>query len=84
MPRINEIDQRVLATLTGRDRLKALLSEKGMTLTAFAAKHNAWVENVSRCLSGERQYPEIREALASELELDRTTVDDLIDGDRAA
>lgn len=83
MARINDIDRRVLATLTGRDRLKALLGERGFTLRAFAEKHNLWVENVSRCLSGERSLPEIRDAIASELELDRSTVDRLIDGEAA-
>lgn len=78
--RINDLDRRVLGVLDGRDKLKALLREKGLQLRDFAEKHNYWVENVSRCLSGERPLPEIREALAGELGLSRAEVDALIDG----
>lgn len=81
MANINEIDRRVLATLTGRDRIKALLAEKGMTLRDFAEKHNEWVENVSRCIGGERPLPKIRSKLAKELKLKRAEIDSLIDGE---
>lgn len=84
MDGINEIDQRVLATLTGRDRIKALLQERGLSLKGFAEKHNEWVENVSRCIAGERPLPELREKIAVELGLQRREVDRLIDGDQAA
>lgn len=84
MPRINEIDRRVLATLTGRDKLKALLAEKGLNLKAFAERHNEWVENVSRCLSGDRPLPEIRDRLAGDLGMSRAEIDRLIDGEQAA
>jgi predicted DNA-binding transcriptional regulator len=80
MARINEIDRRILATMTGRDRIKALLDEKGLNLKEFAEKVNEWVENVSRCISGERPLPEVRDKLAEELELTREQVDSLIDG----
>jgi hypothetical protein len=76
--RINEIDKRILRTLTGRDRIKALLAERDLTLKSFAAKHNEWVENVSRCISGDRPLPVIRDKLAHELELTRDQVDALI------
>lgn len=84
MARINEIDREVLESLTGRDKLKALLSAKGMTLTDFAKKHNFWVEHVSRCLANERPHSEIRDAMASELGLSREKVDRLIDGEKVA
>lgn len=83
MGRINEIDQRVLATLTGGEKIKALLAEKGLTLKDFARAHGEWVENVSACIRGERQLPEVRDALATELGLTREQVDELI-GQKAA
>lgn len=83
MARINEIDLRVLGALKGRDKLKALLAGRGLTLTEFAEKHNVWVENVSRCIAGERPLPEVREKLAAELGIDRATIDHLIDGEAA-
>lgn len=83
MARINEVDRRVLDAMGGREKLKLLLSEKGLTLKQFAEKHNEWVENVSRCISGERPLPEIREKLAAELGIDRGMVDTLIDGPKA-
>ena len=81
---INELDRRVLRALPGREKIKALLSKKGMNLTAFAEAHNEWVEKVSMCIRGERPYPEIREKIARELELDRSEIDHLIDGEKAA
>jgi len=78
-PRINDLDRRVLGVLDGRDKLKALLRERGLSVGDFARKHNVWVESVSRCLSGERPYPEIRDSLAADLGLTRAEVDDLID-----
>lgn len=80
MGRINDIDARVLDALSGRDKIKALLSDNGLTLSAFAKKRNFWVEHVSRCLSGDRAQEEIRDALADELELSREKIDELIDG----
>ena len=85
MARINEVDRRVLAAMGGREKLKLLLAERGLNLTTFAERHNRWVEDVSRCIGGERPLPEIRDALAAELEMDRAAIDALIDGpDRKA
>lgn len=81
MAPINDTDRRVLDAMSGRDKIKALLSERGMTLRAFAEKHNHWVEHVSRCLAGDRPFQEIRDALAHELEMERAEIDALIDGD---
>lgn len=83
MPRINELDRRVLATLSGGEKVKALLSDKGLSLAAFAEKHNLWVQNVSYCVHGDRPLPEIREKLAAELDLSRAALDSLIDGTAA-
>lgn len=83
MARINEIDRQVLAALPGRDKLKALLTARGLGLKGFAKKHGVWVQEVSICLRGERPLPEIRDLIAGELELPRRTVDELIDGKAA-
>lgn len=80
MEDFNDLDKRVLATMTGRDRIKALLAEKGLNLKDFAEKHNEWVMNVSYCLSGERPLPKIRKKLAKELGLPLETITRLIDG----
>lgn len=83
MADINEIDLRILRQLDGRERLKLLLKEKGLSLQDFARKHNVWVQDVSACLGGTRECPEIREALALELGLSREQIDAEI-GRRAA
>lgn len=80
MARFNEIDRQVLAALPGRDKLKALLSARGLGLKDFAQKRGLWVQEVSICLRGERPLSEIRDALADELGIDRAVVDELIDG----
>lgn len=81
MTDFNELDRRVLGALDGRERLKLLLRDKGLQLQDFARKHNFWVEQLTFCLKGERPYPEIRDALAAELDLDRAVIDQLIDGE---
>lgn len=81
---INDLDRKVLEQLDGRDKIKALLKARGLQLKDFAEKYNLWVMNVSRCLSGERPLPEIRDHLAGELEMARKDIDRLIDGDPKA
>lgn len=76
---ISEIDRRILSTLSGSDRMKALLADAGHSLTSFARKHNLWVQEVSRCIAGKRNLDEIRSALARELNLSRDEVDSIID-----
>jgi transcriptional regulator with XRE-family HTH domain len=83
MPRINEIDRQVLATLTGGEKIKALLARRGLNLKQFAEKHGEWVQNVSYCIRGDRPLPEIREKLARELEMDRAAIDALLDSTSA-
>lgn len=82
MTDFNDLDRRIIAALSGRDRIKLLLRERGLQLQEFARKHNLWVEQVSQCIRGVRDYPEIRDALAAELGLTRTQIDELIDGAR--
>lgn len=83
MAGINEIDQRVLAALTGAEKIKALLDERGLSVKEFAGKHSEWPERVSECIRAVRPWPEIRDALAAELELPRAMIDELIDGKAA-
>lgn len=80
MADFNELDRRILDVLDGRERLKLLLKDRGLSVQDFAQKHNVWVEQVSMCLKGDRPYGEIRDALAAELEITRETVDAMIDG----
>lgn len=84
MARINEIDRQVIEALPGSEKIKALLAKRGLSLKEFAGKHAEWPEMVSDCIRGARPLPEIREKLAQELELDRATIDALIDGREAA
>lgn len=78
MARINEIDRQVIVALPGSEKIKALLSHRGLSLKEFAGKHGEWPEAVSDCIRGERPLPEIREKLARELGLSRRTIDELI------
>lgn len=79
MGSINEIDRQVIAALPGSEKIKALLSKRGLSLKEFAGKHAEWPEMVSDCIRGARPLPEIREKLATELGLSRATIDQLID-----
>lgn len=76
--RINELDREVLGALSASEKTKALLRAKGLGLKDFARKYNHWVSDVSRCLAGEREFPEIRNDLASELGWTREEVDLLL------
>lgn len=84
MSRINEVDRQVLEALPGADKIKALLqSKRGLSVKEFAGKHSEWPERVSDCIRGVRPHPQIRDALAAELDLSRKAVDELIDGKAA-
>jgi hypothetical protein len=82
---MSELDKRILESLTGAERIRALLRGKGYpTHREFAVATGRYVEEVSMCLTGARRYDEIREDLARILEVDRAEVDRLIDGDQPA
>lgn len=83
MGSINEIDRQVIDALPGSEKIKALLSKRGLSVKEFAGKHSEWPERVSDCIRNVRPHPEIREKLAVELSLPRTTIDELIDGKAA-
>lgn len=80
----NDLDKRVLAAMDGRDRLRLLLKERGLSIQDFAQKRNLWVEQVSMCLKGTRTYHEVRDALSDELDVDRIEIDRMIDGPKTA
>jgi len=74
-------DRRLAAELSGSDKIAALLRARGWTLASYARSRGWWPEQVKMALSGARPYPEIREALAQDLDLPRAEIDRLIDGD---
>lgn len=81
MEQVNEVDARVLGAMSGAERVRMLLREAGFpTLTDFAFELKTHAQTVSYCINGDREYPEIRDALAKHLGLDRSEVDLLIDG----
>ena len=49
-----------------------------MSLKDFAEKHGFTAQEVSQCLAGYRRHEKIREALALELAVDRSEVDELL------
>lgn len=49
------------------------------TITAFAYKYGFSKPEVSQCLSGYRPHEKIRDALATELGVERSEIDALID-----
>lgn len=79
MPRINEVDRRVLGGLSGSEKIKALLAERGSSVKEFARTHGEWIEAVSACIRGVRPLSEIRDKLAADLGLPRAEIDRLID-----
>lgn len=84
MVQVNEVDARVLGAMSGAERIRMLLREAGFkTLTDFAFKVRTHAQTVSYCINGDREYPEIRDALAKELGLTRSEIDEMIDGPKA-
>lgn len=85
MPRLNEIDRRVLDSLTGRAKIDALLTDRGIpTVRALALALDEFPDDVSRCLSGHQgrrpTMDRIRDKVAGVLDVDRETIDDLLGG----
>lgn len=86
MPRLNEIDSRVLESLTGRDKLEALLTDRGYpTVRSIAEATGEFPDDVSRCMGGQRTrrrptLDRIRTKLADLAGLTREQVDELLGG----
>lgn len=86
MPRLNEIDRRVLESMTGRAKLDALLMDHGYpTMRSLADAIGEHYTDVSRCLSGHvgQRRPtmsRIRDKVAEVVGLSREAVDDLLGG----
>ena len=81
----SELDQRVLKSLTGRDKLNALLADQGLpTVRAVALAFLEHEENVSRCLGGSTDrrptMERIRTKLSKALTLERSELDGLLGG----
>ena len=85
MTKLNELDRRVLESLSGRAKLDALLADHGCpTVRAVALAIQEHEENVSRCLSGHQgrrpTMDRIRDKLAALVSLERADVDTLLGG----
>lgn len=81
MPLVNETEARILNAMSGAERVRMLLREAGFkTLTEFAYTIPTHSQTVSYCINGDREYGEIREAIAKALSLSRAEIDALIDG----
>lgn len=76
----NDLNRRVLAALRPNEKIRALLRERGLEFQDIAAGRGWWIEQVSQCARGAREYPEIRDAFAEALDLTREQIDELIDG----
>lgn len=76
------IDKRLARDLSGPDKLRALLRARYRTMQRFAQAHGLYPQQVTMTLDGDRAYPEVRDALAKDLDLPRAEIDWLIDGDR--
>lgn len=79
----NDLDRRVLAALQSNEKIRALLRERGLEYSDIASRGGWWIEQVSQCARGARNYPEIRDAFAEALGLTREQIDELIDGPKA-
>lgn len=81
MPLVNETEARILSVMSGAERVRMLLRQAGFkTLTDFAYTIPTHSQTVSYCINGDREYSEIRNAIASALGLSRAEIDALIDG----
>jgi plasmid maintenance system antidote protein VapI len=83
MRQINEIDRRIIAkrvaAISGADRMKELLASRGLTVTGAAKRMRVDRTQLSRCLSGRRMDPQMRDKLARLLGRPRAFVDRTLD-----
>ena len=75
----NGIDRLLASELSGSDKIYALLRARGYTYASFAREHGFWPEQVKLAVYGDRPYPQIRDAIAKTLGLDRAEIDRLLD-----
>lgn len=75
------IDRRLAKELTGRAKLRALIAARYGTMQKFAQVRGLYPQQVTMTLKGDRAYPEVRDALADDLDLPRSEIDRLIDGE---
>lgn len=73
------VDKRLADELSGREKLKALITARFGTLQAFAGEHGMWPIRLSKELSGDRRDPEIRAQMAAALDLPVAEVNLLLD-----
>lgn len=77
------VDRRLATELSGADKLSALLRARGYSLASYARARGFWPEQVKMALYGMRPYPEVRDALAADLDIPRDEIDRLIDEGQA-
>ena len=85
MSKRTDLDQRVLGSLSGREKIDALLMERGFpTGRSFAVASNEGAEDVSRCLMARAErlptMHRIRRKLCKALDLERAVLDELLEG----
>lgn len=75
---LKDVDTLVVESMSGPEKLKALLRSKGLTLADFSRRHSLWPPQVSRVVHGHEPNSGVRDALATELGLPRSAIDELI------
>jgi hypothetical protein len=80
------IDRQLSQGLSGQDKLRTLMKVRSGSVSRWAVDQGFIPEQVFMATAGVRPYPLIRDAIASDLDLDRAEVDRLIDesAERAA
>jgi hypothetical protein len=73
------IDRQLSQGLSGQDKLRTLMKVRSGSVSRWAVDQGFIPEQVFMATAGVRPYPLIRAAIASDLGLDRTEVDRLID-----
>lgn len=79
----NDIDRRLASELAGTDKLRTLMKVRSGSVSRWAVDQGFIPEQVFMATTGVRPYPEIRDAIARDLDLDRAEVDRLIDAEKA-
>lgn len=77
---VTELDERVLETMSGGDKVRQLLRAKGLTPSLFARRIGVHASAISHELSSRQRSPKVRMELARVLGLSEAEVWALLDG----
>jgi hypothetical protein len=83
MPPGNAVDEK-LTELSGRAKLKALIDALFGGWSGYARHRSVWPEHVRNAVNGLHKAEAIRQFLAEDLDLDRSEIDRLIDGEQVS